>query len=213
MAGTSRGDFRLFARREPANQLLRLDQRGVCPDFVEILRALMRCDAVLAVAFVSSDIHLSVRFFYRSPRDRQCRADGSHIIPDKTRKAQDTAIRHSFGPHGSRRALLEFHAQLLSNGLCHYRTPQKNARRAQTRSGRFRAYAPRRRAFRAAETSRYCARRKSCAGTSSTPPRLLLRTCCSAMPLVPRGEACAPASFPAHGFPCLLRERRQVHLL
>ena len=73
-----------------------------------------------------------VHLFNRFSRDCQCRAEGNHIIPDRTRKAQDTAIK------------------LLSNGLCHYRTPPKNARRAQARSGRFRAYTPRRRAFRAA---------------------------------------------------------------
>ena len=34
-----------------------------------------------------------VHLFDRFSRDRQCRAGGSHIIPDRTRKAQDTAIR------------------------------------------------------------------------------------------------------------------------
>ena len=37
----------------------------------------------------SSRVHLFDRF----SRDRQCRAGGSHIIPDRTRKAQDTAIK------------------------------------------------------------------------------------------------------------------------
>ena len=74
-----------------------------------------------------------VHLFDRFSRDRQCRAGGSHIIPDRTRKAQDTAIRllsmgsdiiarHRKMPAAPKRAAADFAHILRADG--HFARPE-----------------------------------------------------------------------------------------
>ena len=107
VGGPSRGALRLLrSSRAPscdfASQSSSLRSSGDLTASPQVHPALTRPDTCGAGA--SRDGHSlrlhspaadpsRVHLFDRFSRDRQCRAGGSHIIPDRTRKAQDTAIR------------------------------------------------------------------------------------------------------------------------